>query len=292
MLALLVAVAPTLARADADEAGREGRRSGSEEPSLSEMSLDEVSRKLENPLTKLWSLTLQENFSINRGERVDGNAYSNNLLFQPFLPLPVGERWMFTLRPVFPIVTNNILTPEADDPVGRSTGFGDVQVLALAGPDRGDGWVYGLGLTSRFPSATKPAFGQGKYQVGPAGMLFYMGRPWVTGLLVQHWESVGGDAARDEVSRTDVQYVIRRGLPRAWSIGMGPTMTIDWKAGSGNKVTLPIGLGVTKTVRVGGVPMKLRLEPQYSVVRPDDFGTTWNIRLQVTPVVPNPFGRR
>ncbi len=263
-----------------------------DEPTLAEMSLEEVSRKLENPLTKLWSLTLQENFSINQGDRIDGNAYSNNLFFQPFLPIPIAERWMFTLRPVFPIVTNNILTPEADDPVGRSTGFGDIQILALMGPDRGDGWVGGLGLTTRFPSATKLSFGQGKYQMGPAGMLFYMGKPWVGGLLVQHWESYAGDENRNDVSRTDVQYVIRRSLPRAWSIGMGPTMTIDWKATSGNKVTFPIGLGFTKTVRIGRMPMKLRVEPQYSVVRPDDFGTTWNIRFQMTPVVPNPLGRR
>ena len=28
--------------------------------------------------------------------------------------------------------------------------------------------------------------GQGKYQAGPAAMIFHMGRPWVTGLLLQH----------------------------------------------------------------------------------------------------------
>lgn len=283
----MVLIAGTGARASDERA-----EPATDEPSLAEMSLEEVSRRLDNPLTKLWSLTLQENFSINEGDRVNGNVNSNNLLFQPFLPVPIGERWMLTLRPVLPIVTNNILTPESDDPIGRSTGLGDIQVLTLMGPDRGDGLVFGLGLTTRFPSATGDSFGQGKYQIGPAGMLFYMGRPWVAGLLVQHWESVAGDDQRNTVSRTDVQYVIRRSLPRAWSIGMGPTLTVDWNASSGNKVTFPIGLGLTKTVRLGRMPMKLRVEPQYSLVRPDDFGTTWNIRLQVTPVVQNPFGRR
>jgi hypothetical protein len=37
------------------------------------------------------------------------------------------------------------------------------------------------------------------------------------------------------------------------------------------------------------VPVKFRLEPQYSIIRPDDYGTEWNIRLQITPVIPNPF---
>jgi hypothetical protein len=54
------------------------------------------------------------------------------------------------------------------------------------------------------------------------------------------------------------------------SIGMGPTVVVDWEADSGNKLTLPIGLGITKTVRWGKVPVKLRFEPQYSIIRPDE----------------------
>lgn len=177
------------------------------------MSLEEVSRKLENPLTHLWSLTMQENFSINRSDAVDENRYSNNFFFQPFLPMPVRDRWMLTFRPVLPVVTNAPLSPGQFERGGRVTGLGDIQ------------------------------------------------------------------------------YVIRFGLPNAWSIGMGPTLTIDWEASSGNKVTLPIGFGITKTIRVGRVPMKIRFEPQYSVVRPDVFGTEWNFRFQLTPVIKNPLKR-
>lgn len=75
----------------------------------------------------------------------------------------------------------------------------------------------------------------------------------------------------------------------AMSIGMGPTVVVDWEAGNGDKLTLPIGLGITKTIRLGGVPIKMRFESQHSVIRPDDFGTAWNFRIQITPVVPSPF---
>jgi hypothetical protein len=50
-----------------------------------------------------------------------------------------------------------------------------------------------------------------------------------------------------------------------------------------------VGLGVTKTVRWGKVPINLRLETHYSVIRPDDYGNEWVIRFQFTPVLPNPF---
>ena len=52
---------------------------------------------------------------------------------------------------------------------------------------------------------------------------------------------------------------------------------------------MPIGLGVTKAVRVGKLPMKLRAEVHYSIVRPESYGEAWNIRLQITPVIKSPF---
>jgi hypothetical protein len=56
-----------------------------------------------------------------------------------------------------------------------------------------------------------------------------------------------------------------------------------------DRLTVPIGLGVTKTVRFGQVPVKLRAEVHYSVVRPESYGEQWNIRFQITPVIKSPF---
>jgi hypothetical protein len=287
ILMLLVLLAP-FARAAAAEDAPAAESSND----LATMSLDEVSRKLENPLTKLWSLTLQENFSLDQGEQANGTEVSNNIFFQPFLPIPIGDEWMFTARPVFPIVTNSTLSPGEDQRDSHETGLGDIQMLSLIGPDRGNGIVFGLGVTMRFPSATDKNLGQEKWQAGPAGMLFYMGRPWVVGALVQHWESYAGDGDRNDVSQTDIQYVVRRGFGSGWSLGMGPTISVDWEADGGDKLTLPIGIGITKTIRIGKTPVKLRFEPQYSIVHPDDYGTVWNFRLQITPVIQNPFRRQ
>jgi hypothetical protein len=197
---------------------------------------------------------------------------------------------MFIARPVFPLVTNTLLDPTSEDPAkSEKTGFGDIQLMSLIGPDRKDGLVWGLGPTFKFPTATNDSLGQDKYQVGPAVMLLNIGKPWVLGMVSQHWWSFGGDSDRPKISRTDFQYIIRRQIPGAMSIGMGPTVVVDWEADSGNKLTFPIGLGLTKTVRWGKMPIKLRFEPQYSIIRPDDFGTAWNFRLQITPVIPSPF---
>ena len=99
----------------------------------------------------------------------------------------------------------------------------------------------------------------------------------------------GGDEERRDISQTNVSYAIVRRLPDAWSVGMTPIVTINWEAESHDRLTLPIGFGVTKTTRVGKMPVKFALQAQYSVIRPDSFGTEWNFRFQVTPVIRSPF---
>ncbi len=259
---------------------------------LATADLAEIDRQLNNPLTTLWSLTFQNNTSLKTGDAVDGSEYSNNLFFQPFLPFAVGSRKqaMLTLRPVFPLVTNPTFdSTDTRNSSGHDTGLGDIQLLTLAGPNNSKGLVWGAGATFIFPTATEDTLGQGKYQAGPAVMLFYMGEPWVGGFIAQHWNSFDGDSDRDDARKTDFQYVIRRSLKNATSVGMGPTISYDWEADSDNALTVPIGLGVTKTTRWGKTPIKLRAEIHYSLIKPDDYGTDWNFRLQITPVIKNPF---
>ena len=259
---------------------------------LATADLAEIDRQLNNPLTSIWSLTFQNNTSVKTGNDIDGEEYTNNLFFQPFMPFKVGSRkqYMLTLRPVFPLVTQPVADASGTrGPENIDTGLGDIQLLTLMGPNKGEEFVWGAGLTFKFPTASKETAGQGKYQAGPAAMAFHMGKPWVLGLLGQHWVSVGGDDNRPETRQTDIQYVMRRSIPDAMSLGMGPTITINWEEEPENRVTFPVGLGLTKTTRWSNTPVKLRIELQYSIIKPEDYGTEWNLRLQITPVVNNPF---
>ncbi len=259
---------------------------------LAHADLAEIDRKLNNPLTNLWSLTFQNNTTVHEGDAIDDREVSNNFFFQPFLPFAVGSQkdTMLTFRPVFPLVTKPVFTaPDLRNASGHDTGLGDIQLLTLMGPSTPDGLVWGGGATFIFPTATKETLGQGQYQAGPAAMAFNIGKPWIYGMLIQHWWSYAGDNDRSDTSQTDLQYTIRYSLANAWSVGMGPTISVDWKADYKNRYTVPVGLGLTKTVRWGKIPIKLRCEGHYSVVRPEDYGSEWIIRLQITPVIPNPL---
>ena len=264
-----------------------GTTAFSQKDTLERAELAAISRALDNPLAKMWSLVFQENAATNQGNLVDGSVFSNTFFFQPALPIPFGKNKVFTARPVLPLVT----TPNiALDPTGktRTTGFGDIQMAALAGPGKATGWVWGGGPTFVFPTASSKEFGKGKYQMGPAFMLFHLSKKWTKGLFIQQWWSYAGHSDRDDVSKMDIQYVFRRNLGTV-SIGLGPTVSIDWTKDGKNAVTFPIGLGVTKTIKMGNTPFKLRFEPQYSIVSPDDYGNVWNIRIQIVPVIKSPF---
>lgn len=255
-----------------------------------DQDLAEIDRQLNNPLTSLWSLVFQYNLQLKRGDLIDGTAEANVLNFQPALPIPVGQDIVLIARPVFPLLTQPVLDPRSPDGVeGHVTGMGDIQLLSLVGPSRSSGLVWGAGATFKFPTASKDRLGEGKYQAGPAVMLFSLGKQWTLGATVQHWWSYAGDEERRDTSQTNVGYAIVRRLPDAWSVGMTPTVTINWEANSHDRLTLPIGFGVTKTTRVGKMPVKFALKVQYSVVRPDSFGTEWNFRFQVIPVIRSPF---
>ena len=74
----------------------------------------------------------------------------------------------------------------------------------------------------------------------------------------------------------------------------------------GDKVLFPLGLGVGKMTKIGKLPIKLMVEGQYAVAKPNllapfntlpipgapglDAGIDWIARFQINFVVPSPFG--
>jgi hypothetical protein len=59
----------------------------------------------------------------------------------------------------------------------------------------------------------------------------------------------------------------------------------DHKASRGNKWNVPIGIGFTKTTKVGNKPVKFQFGVEYSVVSQDDFGKRALIKLNIIPVI-------
>jgi hypothetical protein len=257
------------------------------------MSAEELNRQLNNPVSSVWSMVFQNNYTQLKSGSQDVPGWDEgddkwfySLNFQPVLPLPLTRDWNLINRPVFPIF--------ADRPVLESDGFdeadglGDMALVSLLSPSKTAGsFLWGVGPSYIFPTASKDELGQEKWQAGPAAVGLYLGKEWIFGAFPQHWWSFAGNDDRQSTSQTNIQYFIWRLLPDQWQIGTAPNILIDWKADDDDKLTLPVGLGVGKLFKIGGLPIKFILEGQYAVISPDDFGQEWNIRFTVTPVLPS-----
>lgn len=258
-----------------------------------EASLRDISRQINNPIGPLWNLTFDNAIaSLDGGGLDDDLGYAGT--FQSFMPVPLARlglghfAWARDLRIItqltVPLVETVPLVPGPGS--DRKTGFGDIQLASVIAPSSTSGLLWGIGPTFIFPSASNDVLGQGKYQVGPAAVLGYLGSKWTAYAVAQQWWSFSGDDDRSSTRQLCLEYVLLRSLPHEWLVGMQPSMEVDWTESSGSKVLFPVGVGVGTTVRIGGLPVQLWLEFDYYVVRPDDLSAPrWGIDIQIIPVI-------
>lgn len=254
--------------------------------------LQKLTQESSNPIGSLWMITNQ--FNLNVLQSPKGHLFGEprtqfNYNFQPVMTFDLSKDLRLITRPVLPVYN----TPYAAGlhTVDYKFGLGDAEFMAMVSPtDSASGWLFGLGPTAVFPTATDKQLGDGKWQLGGALAAVYMNEKWVAGIFPQQWWSVGGDASRKEVSLTKAQYFLWYSPANTWQVGMSPNILIDWtQKKAENALTLPVGLGVAKLVTLGKLPVKLSAEADYSVIRPRTAGTEWTFKFTITPIIPKLF---
>jgi hypothetical protein len=169
-------------------------RTAENEPVASK-SLTEVNKELTNPISSIWSLTFQENnYWVNMPTGHDDRMQVSTL-FQPVLPIALTDNWNLITRPVIPVLNSNPYI-NTSGRIHRVTGFGDTIFLTMLSPtDHLVGnWLFAVGPTFIFPTATNSRLGQNKWQMGPAGVFGYLGEKFIAGVFPQQWWSTGDPA--------------------------------------------------------------------------------------------------
>jgi hypothetical protein len=183
---------------------------------------------------------------------------------------------------------------------GRTTGFGDMYYVGLFSPsepinmDGLDGkFLWGLGFDLAFPTGSQDVLTSNKWSAGPSGLAVYLGPDWKIGGLVQQYFSYAGDdvtsvgAPVGDVNLTNLQYFIFYAVDEVSAIGASPNIIMDWEAGKGDKFTVPIGIGYSRTMKFGAVPVRFGLEFHVSVIRPDNVGSEYGVRFYIIPAAPS-----
>ena len=283
-----------------------GSRLHAQDNELTKEQLEAIAKALDNPLSQLWSLAFQDNVAWIGSNALEDREVANVFSFQPILPVPLNDDLMFFVRPVFNMVTiPKFDSTQPDFFDGSDTGFGDIILGAGIGPQKSEGLLYGLGGTFVFPTASNDLIGSGKWQAGPAGILFYLEKKVLVGVLAQQWWSFAGQSDRESTNHASFLCYFIYNLKNNWQLRYNPNIVVDWTA-ENDKVLLPLGLGVGKTTKLGKVPVKFIFEAQYAVAKPNllapintlpvpgvpglDAGIDWLVRFQVNFVIPSPFG--
>jgi len=265
LLPCLLVVASFASPAFAQEAANEGS------------STDDIARKLADPGAAMVSLPFQYNYL---GEAGPGGDFDNQLLkIQPVIPF-VGEKGKFLLRPILPLLSNEY-------PADKS-GVGDLFVQGYYIPRReGSAIEFGFGPAVVFDTANDDSLGSGKWSLGPAIVLIHKtsDRKWTMAALANHIWSVAGDDDRRDVSQTSLQPILTRSLPRSWSMTFSSESTYNWHAASGDAWTVPLGISVSKVVKIGHRPVSFGMGGFYNVERPE-AANRWTARLTMTLVFP------
>ncbi|CAG0956148.1 hypothetical protein MYXO_00492 [Myxococcaceae bacterium] len=256
-----------------------------------EPSETEILRDVENPLGRAWIVKLKSTTDLLALETFSTRRLEPKLEVQPRLSVPLTENWLVVTRPGLEAFVSKPYEADSDG-LSRAAGLGDLEIPIVLSPQLGPRLGLGAGPTFIAPTASTRETGEGKWQAGPAAIVGWQDPDWLVALFVEQWWSFAGSTAKKEVSKLSAQYFLTRYFEGGWSLGMSPTISVDWKAARGEQLTFPVGLGVAKAFGLGhGRALQFSLQIEYMPIHPDEFGKLASLQLTLTPVMAQPFER-
>jgi hypothetical protein len=244
-----------------------------------ELSAEQLAKLAQNPIGNLISVPFQNNSNLNFGplERTQ-----NILNIQPVVPISVDADWNIITRTIIPVISNPALAPGED----RKNGIGDIQFNAFLSPANPGSWIWGAGLITQLPTNSSKELGNDNWGLGPTFVVLHLekGNPWVYGVLANNVWSLSSNKQGGSYNNGLIQPFVNYNFPDFY-LTSSPIMTVNWKADSGEKWTVPVGGGIGKIFHLGKLPVNSQIGAYYNVERPD-FAANWQIRAQVQFLFP------
>lgn len=232
-----------------------------------------LAKASQNPVAAMISVPMKNKFNFGAGPE---DAFSYELELQPVYPVNLGKLNLIN-RFIIPIAYQEAPYEEMDDEFGlRNTTY-----QAFFSPAEAGDIIWGVGPAMIIPTNTEDSLGNDKWAAGPAVVALTIRGPWVSGFLAQHFWDFAGDSDAEDVKISTLQYFVNYNFPDFY-LNTSPTMSYNWKADSDEAWTIPIGGGLGKIFRFGGMPFDMRLSAYVNVEAPDsaaDWFTEFHIKL-------------
>lgn len=241
-----------------------------------------LSKESDNPVSRMIKLPLRYVAEFDSG------AYKETKdtfeIDQAIVPFRLSEDWSLVTRTKLPY---EVIPPKkfGDD---WTSGFSNGYTTFFLSPEHGQGFYWGVGPVLYYPSSST-AVGVTKWGSGPSVALIKKdASPWVFGAVVNNIWSFG-DTSPGGSNKTNsllLNPFISYHFDDGWSVGSSPDITANWIA-SGEKWTVPIGGGLSKTTRLGAQSLKLGVDAYYNAIRPDTDNDIWELKTTLTLLFPD-----
>jgi hypothetical protein len=259
------------------------------EGGLGTPSAAEVAAALSDPNTNMGSMNFQFDYISYDGDIPGASSASAfRMLFQPSLPYKLNETTNLFIRPAIPVIFSQDVPQQGGGFNSEGVDLGDIGFDFSVGKTLPGGIVLLGGLAGTLPTATNDSLGLDQWLLGPEAAVAMVRKWGVLGVLVSHQWDIAGEDDYD-TSITGGQYFYAFNLKDGWQINGSPTFSYNHEAGSGNKWTFPLGVGVSKTSLFGGRPWKFGLQYWHYIKSPDNFGPDYQVRFSVSPVIKLPW---
>jgi len=283
---------------------------GSADDQRAVIPVDRIALELSNPVSAIRSLSWDVEYLTYQGDLPEAGDQSairnlittswpiqfdngNNLTMQLTIPIYGDQPYW---KPISYLDWAEYVIrqlPEIDETVGGFESghdhMGDIGFDIGYGGVSDSGVIGMLGISAVLPTSEDQSARRGQYLLGPEATLGQVTSWGLYGATIKHLTDVEGQGVQEvgylPTNETTLDLFFAWALGNGWQIESNPTILYDWEAVDGNKWTVPIGGGASRTLRLGRVPMKLALEVEYFVVSPDRFGPEWLFSFSFVPVL-------
>jgi hypothetical protein len=248
-----------------------------------EESGEELAKKLNNPISDLFSVPFQFNWENGIGSP-DRTRFILNI--QPVMPFALNDKTNLIVRIVAPIVSQPpLLTSRFGSGFGTS-GVSDPLVSFFISPAKGK-IIWGLGPAISLPSTNDPTLGTQKWAAGPTFVALKQASGWTVGALVNQIWSFAGPPDRPSVNKMFLQPFVAYTTANLWTFTVNSETTANWEEHSPDRWDTPVNLMASKLSIFGSFPASYQFGWGYFFASPEnEFGATWKVRGTVTLLLP------
>jgi len=244
---------------------------------------EEMARKAADPLGDVRALMTDNTIALQGGEKKDDTTFAFQL--QPVYTIPNETSLNIIARAIVPIigVEPGVVVP----PIGPAPrpdrdskwGLSDTVAQLFFSPKTDASVKWGVGPQVSLKTHTSDRTAGPGWGGGLAGVIFASAGQWSLGTVaMQHW---GDKGAYSILTVQPIVIYLIKALPGVY-VGYNNAITYDWKATSGNALTLPLGLTFGKTLVVGegdGLDLSVGVYPL--AARPDN-APRWQLKFGIS----------